>query len=111
MIWLPILTKAGCTAFCVVFAASMAQRLGPFWGGLIATLPVSSGPAYVLLAMEHDAAFIETGSLGGYAANVATAVYLAIYGRLAAKQSPWRSRRWRAARCPWPGRQKSRRGR
>ena len=87
MIWFPILVKAACTAFCVVLAASLAQRLGPFWGGLIATLPVSSGPAYVLLALEHDAAFIETGSLGGYAANVGTAVYLTIYGLLAAKRS------------------------
>jgi len=87
MTWLPILIKAGCTAFCVVLAASMAQRLGPFWGGLIATLPVSSGPAYVLLALEHDAAFIETGALGGYAANIGTAIYLSIYGRLATRSS------------------------
>ncbi len=86
MIWLPILVKAACTAFCVVLAASLAQRLGPFWGGLIATLPVSSGPAYVLLAMEHDAAFIEAGALGGFAANISTAVYLTLYGRFATRR-------------------------
>ncbi len=77
------LLKAACTAFTVVLAAALAQRFGPFWGGLIATLPVSSGPAYVLLSFEHDADFIAASALGGFAANIATAVFLVIYARLA----------------------------
>ena len=32
-------------------------------GALVATLPISAGPSYVFLALDHDAAFIAEGAL------------------------------------------------
>lgn len=89
--WLPPLVKAGSTALLVVSASVVAEALGPFWGALAATLPVSTGPAYVFLAMQHDANFIAASALSSLAANPATGLFLMIYAALARRASPWRS--------------------
>lgn len=51
-IWLPPLIRALTTALLVLSASVAAEMAGPFWGALIASLPVSAGPAYVFLAMQ-----------------------------------------------------------
>jgi hypothetical protein len=47
LFWLPLLVKIGATVALVVGASVAAERSGPFLGALIATLPVSAGPAYI----------------------------------------------------------------
>ena len=42
---LPILSQAVLIALVVVLASALAETSGPFWGALIASLPVSAGPA------------------------------------------------------------------
>lgn len=88
--WLPPLVKALTTALLVVGASLAAEALGPFWGALIASLPVSAGPAYVFLAMQHGDAFLAASALGSCAANASTGLFLIVYGLLANKVSPWR---------------------
>jgi hypothetical protein len=75
----------------VVSASAVAEALGPFWSALIASLPVSSGPAYVFLAMQHEADFVAASALSSFAANAATGLFLMTYGALAGSASPWRS--------------------
>ncbi|MSO98642.1 MAG: hypothetical protein EXR11_10565 [Rhodospirillaceae bacterium] len=77
-----LLVKVVSTASVVVVASVAAERLGPFWGGLVACLPVSAGPAYVLLAMQHDAAFIAGSALSSLACGVATWAFLLTFIRL-----------------------------
>ena len=89
--WLPPLVKALATALLVVSASAIAEALGPFWGALVATLPVSTGPAYVFLAMQHGADFVAASALSSFAANAATGLFLMTYGVLAASASPLRS--------------------
>jgi hypothetical protein len=75
-------------AASVVNAATVAaERAGPVIGALIATLPVSAGPAYFFLAFEKDALFISQSALGSLILNAATAVYAATYVVLAQRQS------------------------
>ena len=57
-------------AIFVVTASVVTERSGPVIGALIATLPISAGPAYVFLALDHDAAFIAEGALASLAAIV-----------------------------------------
>jgi hypothetical protein len=90
-LWLPPLIKAVSTALLVVLAATLAEALGPFWGSLIVSLPVSAGPAYVFLAMRHDADFVAASALGSAAANAATGLFLIVYAALAGKAPLWRS--------------------
>lgn len=73
---LVILLRATVAAVVVVGASMLAEMVGPFWGGLIVSLPISAGPAYVMLALQHDAAFIAAGALGSLAANAVTILYM-----------------------------------
>lgn len=71
-----VLVRAMAAAAVVVSASVLAEAVGPFWGGLIVSLPISAGPAYVMLGLQHDAAFIAAGALGSLAANAVTIVYM-----------------------------------
>jgi hypothetical protein len=82
-IWLPPLIRAITTALLVLSASVAAEIAGPFWGALIASLPVSAGPAYVFLAMQHDADFVALSALGSCAANAAIGLFLIAYGLVA----------------------------
>src|SRR4051812_47086442 len=60
------------TAAFVVSASVITERSGPVIGALVATLPISAGPSYVFLALDHDAAFIAEGALASLPVNAAT---------------------------------------
>ncbi|CAN7597852.1 hypothetical protein LJR220_005470 [Bradyrhizobium sp. LjRoot220] len=60
------------TAAFVVTASIITERSGPVIGALIATLPISAGPSYLFLALDHDAAFIAEGALASLPINAAT---------------------------------------
>lgn len=81
--WLPLLARAAVSASVVVTATVIAEASGPFWGGLIVSLPIGAGPAYAMLALQHDAAFIATSALGSFAVNAATFVFLSAIALLA----------------------------
>ena len=71
-------------AAAFVIAASMiTERSGPAIGALVATLPISAGPSYVFLALDHDAAFIAEGALASLPINAATIVMGLVYATLA----------------------------
>src|SRR6478609_6072775 len=89
-IWLPPLIRALTTALLVLGASVAAEMAGPFWGALIASLPVSAGPAYVL-AMQHGADFVAASALGSCAANAATGLFLIAYGLVAGRLAAWLS--------------------
>ncbi|MGE3146915.1 MAG: hypothetical protein AB7K35_15160 [Pseudorhodoplanes sp.] len=81
--WLALLTKMAVAACFVVGATVTAERAGPVIGALVATLPVSAGPAYVFLALDHDPSFIAQSALASLALNGATAAYAVTYVLLA----------------------------
>ena len=55
----------------------------------MATLPVSAGPVYVFLALDHDAAFISASAVASLALNAITAIYVTIYVLLAQRRTMW----------------------
>lgn len=75
------------TAVIVIVAALTAEKAGPQLGGMIASLPVSAGPAYVFLAMKSDDAFIAASALSSMVANAATALFLLFLALYAARLS------------------------
>jgi hypothetical protein len=70
-------------AALVVTASMITERSGPVIGALIATLPISAGPSYVFLALDHDATFIAEGALASFPINAATMAYCLAYVFLA----------------------------
>src|SRR5471030_1404304 len=75
------------TAAFVVSASVIAERSGPVIGALVATLPISAGPSYVFLALDHDAAFIAEGALASLPINVATIFLALVYVMLAQRHN------------------------
>jgi uncharacterized membrane protein (GlpM family) len=75
-LWLALLLRASVSASVVVVATVAAEASGPFWGGLIVSLPIGAGPAYAMLSLQHNASFIAASALGSFAINAATFVFL-----------------------------------
>ncbi len=88
-LWLPPLVRALTTALLVVTASVVAEAIGPFGGALVASLPVTTGPTYVFLSLQHGDEFVAAGALTSCAANAATGLFLAVYAGLMGRISPW----------------------
>jgi hypothetical protein len=69
---LTLALRMAITAAFVVTASVITEKSGPVLGALVATLPISAGPSYVFLALDHDAAFIAEGALASLPINAAT---------------------------------------
>lgn len=80
---LMLLLKMAVAAGIVVGCSLLAERSGPLLAAMIATLPISAGPVYVFLALDHDAAFIAGGALGSMSSNLANAGLSVAYVLLA----------------------------
>jgi hypothetical protein len=74
------------TAAFVVSASIITERSGPVIGALVATLPISAGPSYTFLALDHDAAFVAEGALASLPINAATIVLALTYVLLAQRR-------------------------
>jgi hypothetical protein len=84
---LMIALRMAVTAAFVVTASVITERSGPVIGALIATLPISAGPSYVFLALDHDPAFIAQGALASLPINAATLFLGLTYVALAQRQN------------------------
>jgi hypothetical protein len=80
---LTLAIKLGVTAAFVVFASMIAERAGPLVGAMVSTLPISSGPAFVFLALDHDTTFLAQTAVTSLAVNAATAGFALIYATVA----------------------------
>jgi uncharacterized membrane protein (GlpM family) len=86
-VWFSLLIKVAVTAITVIAAAIAAEKSGPFWGGLVIGLPTSAGPAYVMLAIEYDDAFLAVSSLNSLAGNTGAVIFLVILAYAAPRLS------------------------
>jgi hypothetical protein len=87
------------TAAFVVTASFITERSGPVIGALVATLPISAGPSYVFLAIDHDAAFIAQGALSSLPINAATIFLGLTYVLLAQRHGAFVS--WAGGAAVW----------
>src|SRR6266566_3429926 len=108
MFWLELATKMAVTAAFLVAATAIAERAGPLVGGLVATLPISAGPVYLFLALDHDARFIAASAMASLAANAVTGLFALVYILVAQVRGPLASlavaRRFRSAKFRPPRR-------
>jgi len=84
---LTLIVKMAVTAAFLLAATVTAERAGPLVGGLVATLPISAGPVYIFLALDHDAHFIAQSALGSLVTNSFNVVFALTYALLAQKRS------------------------
>src|ERR1700730_16920513 len=98
---LTLALRMAVTAAFVVTASVITERSGPVIGALVATLPISAGPSYVFLALDHDAAFISEGALASLPINAATIFLGLTYVVLAQRRGALVS--WLGAVVVWIG--------
>ena len=84
---LTLVIKMVVTAAFLLAATITAERAGPLIGGLVATLPISAGPVYIFLALDHDAHFIAQSALGSFLTNAYNVIFAVVYALLAQSQS------------------------
>src|SRR5438552_18938246 len=84
---LTLVLRMAVTAAFVVSASVITERAGPVIGALVATLPISAGPSYAFLALDHDAAFIAEGALASLPINAVTIFLALTYVLLAQRRS------------------------
>jgi hypothetical protein len=83
---LSLAVKMVVTAGFVVFATFLAERAGPVVGGMIATLPIAAGPAYIFLSLDHGSDFIADSALSSLVVNAANCVFAFVYTMLAQRR-------------------------
>src|SRR3954470_11439885 len=86
-LWVGLLAKMLATAAIVVAVSALVERVGPFLGAMVATLPISAGPALIFVAIGQGPAFLEASARAGLPAFAGTAVYAAVYAFLAQRHS------------------------
>ncbi|MGA8469659.1 MAG: hypothetical protein WB721_12550, partial [Pseudolabrys sp.] len=84
---LTLVVKMAVTAAFLLAATITAERAGPLIGGLVATLPISAGPVYIFLALDHDAHFIAQSALGSLVTNANNTIFAVVYALLAQNRS------------------------
>lgn len=82
-----LIVKMAVTAVFLLVATIIAEHAGPLIGGLVATLPISAGPVYIFLALDHDAHFIAQSALGSLVTNAVNVVFALTYALLAQKRN------------------------
>lgn len=81
-----LIIRMAVTAAFLLAATVTAERAGPLIGGLVATLPISAGPIYIFLAIDHGAHFIGVSALGSLVGNAINVVFALTYALLAQKR-------------------------
>ena len=84
---LTLVVRMAVTAAFLLAATVTAERAGPLIGGLVATLPISAGPVYIFLSLDHDAAFVAQSALGSLVTNALNILFALFYILLAQKRS------------------------
>jgi hypothetical protein len=84
---LTLALRMAVTAAFVVSASMITERTGAVIGALVATLPISAGPSYVFLALDHDAAFIAESALASLPINAPTIFFALTYVVLAQRHN------------------------
>jgi hypothetical protein len=83
---LSLAIKMAVSALFVVAAVYSAERAGPVVGAMVATLPVSAGPTYIFLSLDHNAQFIANSALASLVMNAVTCVLALVYALLAQRR-------------------------
>ena len=75
--------RMAAVAVFIVIVALISERVGPFFGAMVASLPVYTGPVYLFLALDHPPDFLARVATASVAAFAVIPIYLLIYGLLA----------------------------
>jgi hypothetical protein len=70
-------------AVFILIVALLSERVGPFFGAMVASLPVYTGPVYLFLALDHPPEYLARVTIGSVAACGVIPVFLLFYALMA----------------------------
>lgn len=71
------------TPLLIAVATITARRWGPVVGGLVVSLPLTSGPVSVFLALEHGPEFAAAAAAGTILGSLSVAAFIVVYANVA----------------------------
>jgi hypothetical protein len=77
-----LVSRMAIVAAIVVSVSVVATRSGPMIGAMLAALPISAGPAYIFLALDHGGEFVARSTVASLIAVSGTAPFVVSYDRV-----------------------------
>ena len=75
--------RMAAVAVFIVLGALISERAGPFFGAMVTSLPVYTGPVYLFLAIDHAPEFLAQVTVGSLGSCAVIPVFVLLYALMA----------------------------
>jgi hypothetical protein len=75
--------RMAAVAVFIVIGALISERAGPFFGAMVTSLPVYTGPVYLFLAIDHPPEFLAQVTVGSLGSCAVIPVFVVLYALMA----------------------------
>ena len=75
--------RMAAVAVFIVLGALISERAGPFFGAMVTSLPVYTGPVYLFLAIDHPPEFLAQVTVGSLGSCAVIPVFVLLYALMA----------------------------
>jgi hypothetical protein len=75
--------RMAAVAVFIVVGALISERAGPFFGAMVTSLPVYTGPVYLFLAIDHPPEFLAAVTVGSLGSCAVIPVFVLLYALMA----------------------------
>jgi hypothetical protein len=83
---LPVVALAvrmAAVALFIIAGALISERAGPFFGAMVTSLPVYTGPVYLFLAIDHPPEFLAQVTVGSLGSCAVIPIFVLVYALMA----------------------------
>ena len=71
--------RMAAVAVFIVISALISERAGPFFGAMVTSLPVYTGPVFLFLALDHPPQFLAQVTVGSLGSCAVIPVFVLVY--------------------------------
>ena len=90
MDWLGLVERGALGAFVIVLLGIVSDRLRPYYGALLASVPTTTAVSLVYIAHDHGTAFAAEAANSSLITQVGNLVFVTLFAALALRMSPRR---------------------
>jgi hypothetical protein len=71
--------RMAAVAIFIVISALLSERAGPFFGAMVTSLPVYTGPVYLFLTLDHPPVFLAQVTVGSLGSCAVIPIFVLVY--------------------------------
>jgi hypothetical protein len=75
--------RMAAVAVFIIIGALISERAGPFFGAMVTSLPVYTGPLYLFMAIDHPPEFLAQVTVGSLGSCAVIPVFVIVYALMA----------------------------